>query len=282
MANIAQWTCPTCNTSVATPFCAICGESPLQARELSLRGLFGHIFEATTNIDSRLVRSFRYLVSRPGILTVAYLEGRRKPYLGPVRLFLIANVLFFAVESLTGGTIFTAPLDSHLHTQPWDVLAQHLVAHRLEALNTTLALYAPGFDQALALKARSLIILMALCFAFAPALVFLRGRRRPLIAHAVFSLHFFAFLLLLLCIATAVPPIGSLIGGGGLTSEGLDYVLIGILLATSAVYLYLATGAVYGARGMMRMLKTAALTAAVFLILLGYRFVLFLITLYTT
>jgi len=279
VANIAQWTCPTCNTLVATPFCAICGESPLHVRELTLRGLFGHIFEAFTNIDSRLVRSFRYLVSRPGVLTVAYLEGRRKPYLGPVRLFLITNVLFFAVESLTGGTIFTAPLDSHLHTQPWDVLAQHLVSQRLEALNTTLALYAPGFDQALALKARSLIILMALCFAFAPALVFLRGR---LIAHAVFSLHFFAFLLLLLCVATAVPTIDSLIGGAGLTSQSLDYVLIGILLATSAVYLYLATGAVYGARGMMRVLKTAALTAAVFFILLGYRFVLLLITLYTT
>jgi hypothetical protein len=281
MANIAQWTCPTCNTSVATPFCAICGESPLQARELTLRGLFGHIFEAFTNIDSRLVRSFRYLVGRPGVLTVAYLEGRRKPYLGPVRLFLITNVLFFAVESLTGGTIFTAPLDSHLHTQPWDVLAQRLVAHRLEALNTTLALYAPGFDQALALNARSLIILMALCFAFAPALVFLRGRR-PLIAHAVFSLHFFAFLLLLLCVATAVPPIDSLIGGAGLSAQSLDYIVIGILLATSAVYLYFATGAVYGARGMMRVLKTAALTAAVFLILLGYRFVLLLITLYST
>jgi hypothetical protein len=87
---------------------------------------------------------------------------------------------------------------------------------------------------------------MALCFAFAPALVFLRGRR-PLTAHAVFSLHFFAFLLLLLCVATAVPPIASLIGGAGLTSQSLDYAVIGILLATSAVYLYLATGAVYGA-----------------------------------
>jgi hypothetical protein len=73
-----------------------------------------------------------------------------------------------------------------------------------------------------------------------------------------------------------------LIGGAGFTSQSLDYVLIGILLATSAVYLYLATGAVYGARGMMRILKTAALTAAVFFLLLGYRFVLLLITLYTT
>lgn len=281
MADIAQWTCPTCNTFVATSFCPTCGESPLRARELTWRGLFGHVFEAFTNIDSRLLRTFRYLVSRPGVLTVAYLEGRRKPYLGPVRLFLITNVLFFAVESLTGGTIFTTPLDSHLHTQPWDGLAQHLVAHRLEALNITLALYAPGFDQALAFNARALIILMALCFAFAPALVFLRGRRPP-IAHAVFSLHFFAFVLLLLCVATAVPPIDSLIGGAGFTSQSLDYVVIGILLATSAGYLYLATGAVYGARGMIRVLKTAALTAALFFILLGYRFVLLLITLYTT
>jgi hypothetical protein len=83
-------------------------------------------------------------------------------------------------------------------------------------------------------------------------------------------------------VATAVPPIDSLIGGAGFSSQSLDYILIGILLATSAVYLYIATGAVYGARGVMRVLKSAALTAAVFFILLAYRFVLLLITLYTT
>jgi hypothetical protein len=105
VTKVEPWTCPTCKTGVSTPFCPACGERPLRVRELTMRGLFEHMFEAFTNIDSRLIRSFRRLFSSPGFLTVAYLDGRRKPYMGPVSVFLIANVLFFATESLTGGMI---------------------------------------------------------------------------------------------------------------------------------------------------------------------------------
>ena len=279
VTRIEQWACPTCKTLVSTPFCPACGEHPLHARDLTLRGLFDQIFEAFTKVDSRLIRSFRYLVSRPGVLTVAYLKGQRKPYIGPVPLFLVVNVLFFATESLTGGTVFTTPLDSHLHSQPWSGFAQQLVAQRLEAMQTTVAMYAPVFDQAVALKARSLIIFMALSFALVPAIVFLRSRL-PLIVHAVFSLHFYAFLLLLLCLATAIPPVNSLFGGAGHASERLDHVLAITLVAAWTMYLYFATGTVYGARGAIRILKTAVLTVTVVAIVLGYRFVLLLITLY--
>jgi hypothetical protein len=44
--------------------------------------------------------------------------------------------MFFATESLTGGTVFTTPIDSHLHTQPWSRVAELLVSHRLEAMHT--------------------------------------------------------------------------------------------------------------------------------------------------
>ena len=115
MTGTEPWTCPTCHRTVSTPYCPGCGERPLRARELTLRGLFDQLVQAFTNIDGRLVRSFRYLLGRPGFLTVAYLRGQRKPYVGPVPLFLIANALFFAAESLTGGTVFTTPLESHLH-----------------------------------------------------------------------------------------------------------------------------------------------------------------------
>src|SRR4029077_6903149 len=106
------------------------------------------LVQSFTQIDGRLIRTLRSLVSRPGFLTVAYLHGRRKPFVGPVPLYLIANVLFFAIESLTGGRVFTTPLDAHLHTQPWSPLAEGLVARRLDALHTTFAAYARTFNPA--------------------------------------------------------------------------------------------------------------------------------------
>jgi hypothetical protein len=281
MTENEPWTCPTCNSTVSTPYCPRCGERPLRARELTFLGFFDQLVQAFTSIDGRLVRSFRYLVGRPGVLTVAYLQGQRKPYVGPVPLFLIANALFFATESLTGGKVFNTPIDSHLHTQPWSRVAELLVSHRLESKQTTLDAYAPIFDRAMARNARSLIMFMALSFAVVPSIVFYRSRS-PLGAHAVFSLHLYAFLLLLFCLATVVPPIDLWFGGAGFASDRLDEVISIALLLACATYLYVATGAVYRAKGAGRVLKVAALTVAVAGIVLGYRFVLLVITLYTT
>src|SRR5580765_5271741 len=212
MKKNTRWTCPNCDTPISTPFCPICGERELRASELTLRPLIGQVLESFTNIDGRLLRSFRYLVTRPGALTIAYLKGQRKPYMAPVALFLLINVLFFATESLTGGKVFTTPLESHLHTQPWSEAVQELVAHNLEARHMTRSAYAPVFDQAVALNARSLIIFMAVFFSVAPAIVF-RRKSRPLVVHVVFALHFYAAVLLLLCIATVIPGISAWFGG---------------------------------------------------------------------
>lgn len=122
------WTCPTCNGTLSTPYCPACGESPPSARDLTLRGLFRQLFHAFSSIDGRLIRSFRCLVTRSGGLTVAYVQGRRMTYLGPFQLLLVANVLFFAMQSLAKANIVSSTLDSHLHNQDWHTVAQRLVS----------------------------------------------------------------------------------------------------------------------------------------------------------
>ena len=276
-----RWTCPTCRRTVETPYCPTCGERPRSPRELTLIGLCEQAFEAFTNVDGRLLRSFRYLIAAPGALTVAFVEGKRKPYLGPVALFLVANVVFFGAESMTRGFVFSTPLTSHLNTQPWSALAQPIVAGRLASQSVALESYAPRFDAAIALHARSMILAMVVAFAPVLALVF-RRRRQPFATHVVFSLHLYAFMLLLLSIGTAVPAAPILAGGTRSTSDLLDAVLTIALMIACAAYLYPAVRAVYGVSRSRRVLSTVALTAAVAAIVLGYRFALFVFTLYTT
>jgi len=220
-------------------------------------------------------------VNRPGVLTVAYVRGQRIPYIGPFQLFLIANVLFFATQSLTNMHIFSSTLDSHLHNQDWSAVAQALVSHRLETMRTPLDLYAPMFNQAVVLHAKSLIILMALPFALLLLIMFYRDRQ-PFVAHVVFSLHLYTFLLLLFCVALAIAAVDVLFGGAGLHSARMDNILSVMNLAACATYLYIATGTVYRASGAIRVIKVLALTLAVGGMVLGYRFVIFLITLYRT
>ncbi len=280
MATGESWTCPGCGGTVLSRYCPTCGEGVLRPRDLTLRGLFDQVFEALTSVDGRLIASLRSLLLRPGVLTVAYLQGRRKPFIGPFQLFLIANVVFFAVQSLTGAKIFSTPLAMHLRNQFWTPAAEWMVNRRLEATHTTLEKYAPVFDQAVALHAKSLIVLMVIPFALLPALLF--PGKRPAVAHVVFALHFYAFLLLLFCAVLIMVGCVQYLGGPGLDSARADEVLSIVNLLACSGYLWVATKTVYGAGGVSRVIKVVALVVAAAGIVLGYRFVLLPITLYST
>ena len=281
MTDTGRWTCPTCSAVVTTPYCSACGERQLRLHELTLRGMLHQAVEAFTSLDARLWRTLGALVRRPGALTAHYRDGRRKPYIGPFALFLLTNVLFVAMELLPGSNIFSTPLDQHLHNQFWSPLAQDLVMHRLEDRETTLDAFSPAFDQAVARNAQSLVILMALPFAlFLPVLF--RKDRMPFAVHLAFSLHFHAFLLLLISAELLIPATDRWLGGAGLASPVLDNSLAISSLLISAIYLYLSAGRVYGGGGRTRIFKAAMLALIAGSIFLGYRFTLLLVTLYTT
>lgn len=152
MSDTASWICPTCKVAVTTPFCARCGEEPVPPRDLTLRGLAEKVIHALTSIDARAARSAWALLRHPGQLTLARTAGVRKPYVAPFQLFLIANVLFFALQWLTGENVFSSSLASHLHQQDWSSLAQSLLASRLAATHASLEQHAPVFDRAVVLS----------------------------------------------------------------------------------------------------------------------------------
>ena len=281
MTDNVRWTCPTCKVPVITPFCACCGEEPLAPDELTLRGLGEKLLHAFTSIDARAARSAWCLLRHPGQLSSAWINGVRKPYVAPFQIFLIANVIFFALQWLTGETVFSSSLDSHLHHQDWSELARSLVARRLDQTHTRLEVYAPMFDRAVVLNAKSLIVLMTVPFALLLPLVFVR-ERRPFMVHVVFSLHLYTFLLLLFCIALLAAKLSALLGFGGLEVPLVDDALSVANLAACVLYLHVAIGPVYGAAGASRVLQAIALALAVAAIVPGYRFVVFLFTVSTT
>ena len=80
---MAPWTCPSCGRTVTSPFCPGCGERPITPLDLSLKGIAAQLMKTVGGVDGRLMRSIRALLGRPGSLTQAYAEGRRKPLVGP-------------------------------------------------------------------------------------------------------------------------------------------------------------------------------------------------------
>lgn len=276
-----QWTCATCRVNVNTLHCPGCGEKTLEAKDVTFMGLMSQVFQSLTSVDSRLLRSLQVLMSRPGVITNAYVIGPRKPYIGPFQLFLIVNVLFFAVQSFSGWPVFSTSLHSHMYDQDWSEFARTLVAHRLQAEHMALATYAPVFDHAVDVNAKSLVILLVLPFTLLLIPLF-AGSGRPFVTHLVFALHLLAFLLLCSCVLLLFTALISALGGAGLRVPFVDWGLFVVLIVVIAAYLYVATAVVYEAKGLVRALKVALLAVVIAAAVPGYRFLIFLVTLYFT
>ena len=91
--------CLNCGAKLDTKFCAHCGQKNKDYR-LSFKDLFSDFLEELLDMDSRVLRSVRMLFTKPGFLTSEYIKGKRISYLPPVRIYLVASVLFFLILSL--------------------------------------------------------------------------------------------------------------------------------------------------------------------------------------
>ena len=88
-------TCLNCGAPRAGRFCSQCGEERIDRDHLKL-GSFAHrALEDFTDLEhSKFFGTLSSLVRRPGFLTQEYLRGRKKAYLGPLKLYLT----FFALS----------------------------------------------------------------------------------------------------------------------------------------------------------------------------------------
>ncbi|MDB2438410.1 DUF3667 domain-containing protein [Hellea sp.] len=88
-------TCKNCSTDIAGVYCHDCGEKVLSDEDFHVTRYIGGFFSGLTNLDSKIYRTLKAFLIRPGQLSADYLSGIRKPFLSPVQIFLIVTVIFF-------------------------------------------------------------------------------------------------------------------------------------------------------------------------------------------
>ena len=91
--------CRNCGAAVTGRYCAACGQSRA-VHVLSLREVLGDVTHSVLHLDSRVWRTLRSLVLKPGQLTNEFIAGRHQLYLPPFRLYLVVSVLYFALSAL--------------------------------------------------------------------------------------------------------------------------------------------------------------------------------------
>ena len=108
--------CANCSSPLSGVYCSQCGQRDLDL-ERPFRKIAGEFLEETFDIDGPVFRTLGALLLRPGVLTRDYLDGHRKRYTSPVRLYLVISVLFFVVTAWVAGKGFLLSegqtLDTH-------------------------------------------------------------------------------------------------------------------------------------------------------------------------
>lgn len=120
-----QHTCKNCGHVDTGRFCSACGQSfteyskPLKELLGDLAGIF--------SLDSSIFRTIGPFLFKPGFLSREYLNGKRKFYMSPVRLYLFLSIVFFFVANeVTINS--SAPLKNFTFSQSTDSTRTEIVA----------------------------------------------------------------------------------------------------------------------------------------------------------
>jgi Protein of unknown function (DUF3667) len=86
--------CENCGTQLQGHWCAKCGQPAIDYRR-SFRHVIADLLNEFLNWDSKFFATIGLLVVRPWKLTNEFLAGHRVRYVHPLRLYLLASILFF-------------------------------------------------------------------------------------------------------------------------------------------------------------------------------------------
>jgi len=100
--------CENCGAPLHGHWCGQCGQPAIDYRR-SFRYVIADLLDEFLNWDSKFFRTIGLLLVRPWKLTNAFLAGHRVRYVHPLRLYLLASILFFFAVNYWAKAIHVAP-----------------------------------------------------------------------------------------------------------------------------------------------------------------------------
>jgi hypothetical protein len=91
--------CANCGAERSGPYCGRCGQNDRDYQR-ALPPLVSELLREAFELDSRLIRTLKLLLFKPGALAVEFSNNRRASYVSPIRLYLFVSILFFFFLSL--------------------------------------------------------------------------------------------------------------------------------------------------------------------------------------
>jgi len=86
--------CENCGAPLTGHYCGQCGQAAVDYRR-SFRYVIADVLDSFLNWDSKFFTTIALLIVKPWRLTNEFLAGKRVRYVNPLRLYLLASILFF-------------------------------------------------------------------------------------------------------------------------------------------------------------------------------------------
>lgn len=96
MKNNHQNNCLNCGHPFddTDKFCSNCGQKSKLER-LTVKLFLAEFFNSFFGIDSKIKRTIRKTITKPGIVAKDFIEGKRQEYINPFRFYLGVSIIFF-------------------------------------------------------------------------------------------------------------------------------------------------------------------------------------------
>lgn len=270
--------CASCKSYYQGNYCNKCGEKRVLKKERTLVYFLGQLLNAITFSDSKMLKSFGLLLIKPGFLSKEYILGRRNLYTKPLPLFLIINLLYFFFQPVD---TFYSGYYSQTEHQNYSNYAKKIADSKMKTLNLSKVQFANRYNKAAMDYSKTLIILLVFLFSIPLSIVFWK-REGLYFNHIIFSLGYISFILLgpilLLSIIVKIlqfilknyfeiifqPNINGLAFSSLIASFLLLYLIKGLYRFYEQKYIWIIPKALF-------------LLASTIAVIIGYRFLMFLI-----
>ncbi|WP_036517776.1 DUF3667 domain-containing protein [Nevskia soli] len=112
--------CQDCGAPISGNYCSNCGQET-RIETPTVRQFVHELMDQYVAVEGKLGRTLRVLLTRPGQLTLDYVEGRRQRYVRPLKLYVSVSVVFFGLLGLLPDSIgnpFTKVDQAETREQP--------------------------------------------------------------------------------------------------------------------------------------------------------------------
>lgn len=271
--------CLNCNAELHGRFCHECGQENVQLRR-PIWAIPGIFLSTTFNLDSKFIRSLKYLLFRPGYLSKEFVDGKRSSYHQPIRMYLVTSFIFLFISSIAFNRVqnkVDEQTQSNIATKEDSIAVQNIESSGLNFnINTPETDTLEGDkmskeDFAKSMKAAQDVIgktksnlpyllwISLPAFALLLKLLYIRRKKFFYWDHLIFSIHLYSFNFLFICLGFGIQELTWLfVKGNGFNSFTNIYNIIAVII--SSIYVFLGMKKFYGQNIVKTILKFMLLT----------------------